>query len=83
MSSVAFLTSSRTFFDLYRRGEVSRDDIDDFIDAWHGTADLNAAPLPLHDYLGMSRDEYEIWVRDPGALPTIALERQNPRRVQV
>jgi hypothetical protein len=66
---------STTFFDLYSRGQVLPDEIDDFIDRWHERADPQANSLPLHEYLGMTLEEYEVWVHDPDALPQILVAR--------
>jgi len=63
----------KTFFDLYSEGHALEEEIDDFIDAWHlemkGKAFPNLIELP--DYLGMSQDEYDVWVQEPDTLPHI------------
>jgi hypothetical protein len=62
----------KTFLDRYLNGEVLADDIDDFIDRWHaGPSDQE-----LHDFLGLSREEYSLWLRNPEALPHIARSRR-------
>lgn len=44
--------------------------IDDAIDSWHsGDSDL-----PLHDYLGMSNEQFHLWVRNADILPEIIEE---------
>lgn len=41
-----------------KQGRVHHHDIDDLVDEWHkGDSDL-----PLHEYLGMTWDEYQAWV---------------------
>jgi hypothetical protein len=35
--------------------------------------------LSLHEYLGLTRDEYEIWVLDPEVLPRILIARRQSR----
>jgi cytoskeletal protein CcmA (bactofilin family) len=67
------------FFDLYSRGHALADEIDNFIDQWHEGADPEARILPLHDYLGLTRDEYEIWVLNPDMLPHILIARREAR----
>lgn len=48
-------------------GDALLEEIDDYIDKWHdGDSDL-----PLHIYLGMSRDEYGAWVEAPDCLARI------------
>jgi hypothetical protein len=68
---------ARRFFDRFLRGEVSAEDIDDFIDAWHD----NPEKSEIFEFLGMTREEYALWLRDPEALPQIAQARR-PVRMQ-
>ena len=68
-----------TFFDLYSQGQALPDEIDDFIDRWHERADSRATSLPLHEYLGLTLDEYEVWVLDPDALPHVLIARRGGR----
>lgn len=64
------------FMDLYSDGYVMADEIDDFIDHWHEEAPVAAGrPMPLHEFLGMNRDEYEAWVHDASVLPHIMRAR--------
>jgi hypothetical protein len=53
-------------------GKVSPDQIDDFVDRWH------AAPggRELHDSLGMTSEEYSLWLRVPDALEYVVAARQ-------
>jgi hypothetical protein len=62
----------RRFLEKYLSGEVSAEDIDDYVDAWH------AAPReePIYEFLGLSREEYSLWLREPDALPYIAVARR-------
>lgn len=53
-----------TFVDQFLAGQVSADDIDDFVAKWHegdGSTDL-------HAFLGLTRAEYGAWVKDPDCL---------------
>ncbi|MBL0264839.1 MAG: hypothetical protein IPQ05_13460 [Leptospiraceae bacterium] len=43
------------------------DDIDDFIDKWHESE----SSLTLHEYLGMTHDEYKLWPEKPESLKFI------------
>ncbi|SFI75095.1 hypothetical protein [Nitrosomonas sp. Nm34] len=55
-------------------GEAILDDIDDYIEEWH---DTNPG-IPLHQFLGMNRSEYSLWVAEPCVLPFILkAHRQN------
>ena len=67
------------FFALYSQGLVLADEIDDFIDRWHEGADSQASSQALHEYLGLTRDEYEIWLLDPDILPHILIARRESR----
>ena len=79
MSSSLAKAGVPTFFDLYSRGQALPDDIDDFVDRWHEGADPQAGALPLHDYLGLTVDEYELWVHDADVLPQILIARREAR----
>ena len=73
MSSVA---KQPTFMDLYSNGQAMADEIDDFIDRWHEEAPAVAGPpVPIYEFIGMARDEYEAWVHDASVLPHIVRAR--------
>jgi len=55
--------------------EVDLDAIDDAIDAWHSSGES----CELHEWLGMSRDEYDLFVERPESLRLILLGRQHAR----
>jgi hypothetical protein len=70
--------------DLLLRGEILMQDIDDFIDAWHDAADGSAASLAsLPEYLGMTEDEYQLWVEHPSSLRFIAAAHKTKQPVGV
>lgn len=48
-------------------GEALSSDIDDYIDMWHEGDSV----LELHEYLGMSKKEYAMFVDDEDYLPLI------------
>jgi hypothetical protein len=54
--------------------EATPEDIDDYIDQWHD----NPGNLALHEFLGMTRDEYAGWIADAAILPIIINARQYP-----
>ena len=67
-------TTNSSFFELYCSGKALPEDIDDFIDLWHkGKA---GEGLSLHEYLGMTWEEYSIWVQSADALPRILKARR-------
>jgi hypothetical protein len=63
---------SPTFLDQYVNGELLAEDIDDFIDTWHE----NPGMEELYEFLGMTAEEYSLWLRDPDTLPHIARARR-------
>jgi len=65
---------TQTFFSLYGDGLISADQIDDFVEAWHNSGDEEKRSLS--EYLGMTDDEYAIWVMSHGALPSILAARR-------
>jgi hypothetical protein len=53
--------------------------IDDHVEAWHSSGDDE--PRPLSSYLGMTDEEYAVWVMDARALPMLLAARQAGERV--
>jgi hypothetical protein len=76
MSEVRVETEAPSFFDLYTRGAVIADCVHDYIDQWHDRYKDQIHYPPLHEYLGKTRDEYEVWLYDPFSLPFIRQSRQ-------
>jgi hypothetical protein len=62
-----------TFVDLCLAGEAFAHEIDDFIDEWHEEDD----PRELDEFLGMTEEEYAIWVERPEALNHILFARKH------
>ena len=63
----------RTYMDLLLSGEVLQEDIDDFVAHWHEAPENSAAARQsLEDFLGMTWDEYRLWVEHPESLRFIA-----------
>jgi hypothetical protein len=67
----------RPFFDLYCRSEVTAEQIDDFVGRWHNAPDSERRSLS--DYLGMTEEEYGVWVMDTETLPLIRTARMTGR----
>lgn len=63
-----------TFVEKCMRGEVLPEEIDGFIDKWHD----GGSGEELHEFLGMSWEEYSLWVADADVLPSII--KQKPVR---
>jgi len=66
-----------SFFDLYSRGAVPAEAIDDWVGRWHD--DASAAARELHVWLGLSLPEYQVWVYDADALSVILEARRSGR----
>ena len=75
MSEVQY--EAQTFFSLYSDGLIAGDQIDDFVEAWHNAGDEEKRSLP--EYLGMSDDEYAVWLMSHGTLPSILAARRDRR----
>ena len=69
------MSSKPTFVDLCLEGKILLDEIDDFIDQWHETPQRRE----LHDYLGMTQEEYSLWLRVPDALSYIIKARHESK----
>ena len=66
-----FNVESENFINLCAKGELLLDDIDDAIDDWHDSD----SDLEIYDYLGMTQQEYRMWLHDPDILPFIITAR--------
>jgi hypothetical protein len=76
MSEVPTDAKALSFFELYSRGDVPADTIEDYIDRWHYRYREQEKYPPLHEYLGLTREEYEVLLYDPLSLPWILQARQ-------
>lgn len=61
-----------TFIDLCLTGKAQVSEIDDYVNRWHHAKD---ADMELHEYLGMTFDEYSMWATKPSVLPDILSAR--------
>ena len=60
-----------TFMDLAIDGRVMADEIDEFVEAWHHSDSKDE----VFDFLGMTFDEYSLWVMDPGLINVVITSR--------
>lgn len=60
-------SSKDKFIQLCLQGEVLPDEIDDFIEKWH----QSDSSEELHEFLGMTWNEYAAWVADKSILSLI------------
>jgi hypothetical protein len=65
----------KTFLELYMNGEVLAEEIDDYVDKWHD----DSGDQPIYEFLGMSKQEYSLWLRDPDVLPHIVRARREKK----
>jgi len=61
------MSDRRNFVSLALAGKVSAGQSDVYVDQWHD----NPSGLELHEYLGMTREEYAFWLREPDQLASI------------
>jgi hypothetical protein len=67
-----FESDGRTFVDACLAGIAFADDVDDWVDQWHDAGGVfNGESVALRELLGMSADEYGLWVEQPSALEFI------------
>jgi hypothetical protein len=77
VSNVAALAP--TFFDLYSRGEIAANRIEDFVSQWHASGDEEERSLAA--FLGLTGDEYDILLMDPDTLPHILYARRSSKEL--
>ena len=65
----------KSFVDAFRAGEVDAEKIDDYIEYWHTHETGNE----LHEFLGMTWEQYEVWVRHNNkVLNALFLDKAKP-----
>lgn len=65
----------KSFVELCLEGDALMDEIDDYVAEWHRSSSKLS---DIHQFLGMTRDEYALWVSEPDSLAYIvAAHRQN------
>jgi hypothetical protein len=68
-----------SFIDKCICGDAFLDEIDDYIDSWHDDASEN---IELHEYLGMTVQEYSLWMTTPSILAFIVDARRQGRSLE-
>ena len=61
--------------ELHVQPPVTEDDIDDLVDTWHA----GGTGMPLHEFLGLTREQYARWVEQPDTLHPALYERTHVR----
>jgi hypothetical protein len=63
-------------------GRALSTDIDEYISRWHSAPERSpAAAMELHEFLGMTWDEYRIWAEHPESLRFILAARRSGQPV--
>lgn len=57
------------FFALFAEGRAAREDIHDFIETWHDSEEDGRS---LSEFLGMTEEEFSVWIMDYDTLPLIS-----------
>lgn len=65
------------FIQLALEGYVLLDEIDDFVDRWHESA----SSVNLSEFLGMTEEEYSLWVAHPDNISIIIAARKERKSV--
>ncbi len=63
----------KSFIEQVMDGQASCADVDDFVDRWHE----GDSTTSLHEYLGMSAEDYGTWVEDQDSLWSIVARRRS------
>jgi len=69
------MSDTLSFIEMALRGDAMPDEIEDFIEFWH----RSDSTAELHDFLGLTWDEYSLWVSDPEYVNLIIGARRNRR----
>lgn len=67
----------KTFAELFINDEIEFEKIDDFVDEWHE----GDSELPIHEYLGLSEQEYAMWVETTDGFLRGYLEDKKEKRI--
>lgn len=72
-----------TFIDDVLAGRAMAADIHDYVARWHDAADDSPeAKLELHEYLGMSWKEYQLWAEKPSSIRYLLAAREERTPVE-
>jgi hypothetical protein len=75
--------NGETFVDAVLSGGAGLEDIDDYVDAWHDLPESEpGAHQELHEWLGLSWPEYQLWVEEPPSLRFVISARVTHRPLE-
>lgn len=60
--------AEKTFVEMLKSGECATNDIDTYIGKWHNEYN---GKKKLYEYLGMTKQQYDRWMVEPGALESM------------
>lgn len=63
-----------SFVERCLKGSVQEEEIEQFVEDWHEGRE--GADMELHEYLGMSWEEYQIWATTPSVFPFVLAARK-------
>ena len=66
------MSEPQSFIDRASTGQVLFNEIAEFVERWH----RGKSAEELHEYLGMTRDEYALWLVNPDTLAIICAARR-------
>jgi hypothetical protein len=73
---------NKSFVESVLSGDAGINEIDDYIEAWHSLPDDSSeAGQELHEFLGMTWDEYRLWVERPESIRFTLAARKAGRSV--
>ncbi len=64
-----------TFVELCLAGRAKPGEVDDYVDLWHD----GSSSLPLHEFLGLTWEEYGAWVEDSDKIVQILAARREKK----
>lgn len=63
----------KTFIEKCIAGEANLEEIDDYVEKWHNGDGRN---MELYEYLGMTKQEYSVWMLKPNEIENIINDRK-------
>lgn len=67
------MSNTPSFMQLALHGDVMSDEIEDFVEIWHESE----IGVEIFEFLGMSWEEYSLWVSHPDYIDLIIAARRN------
>ena len=71
------MSDPNTFMKLALNGDILPEEIDEFVTMWHQSQSEDE----IHDFLGLTFEEYSLWVSSPSMISLIVSARRNRRPI--